>query len=85
METEGALNKSMGKAVERYSSLFKLPSYLNMISLLVLICIFGLLSSSYSTIIERKKEIGIIRTLGLKGREIDRLFILESLIIMISS
>lgn len=51
----------------------------------VFISIFGLLSSSYSTIIERKKEIGIIRTLGLKGREINRLFILESLIIMISS
>ena len=51
----------------------------------VFICIFGLLSSSYSTIIERKKEIGIIRTLGLKGKEINRLFIIESLIIMISS
>jgi len=33
----------------------------------IIICLFGLLSSSYSTIIERKKEIGIIRTLGLKG------------------
>jgi len=51
----------------------------------VVICLFGLLSSSYSTIIERKKEIGIIRTLGLKGKEIVRLFIIESLIIMISS
>ncbi len=51
----------------------------------VFICVFGLLSSSYSTIIERKKEIGIIRTLGLRGKEINRLFILESLIIMFSS
>jgi len=51
----------------------------------VIICLFGLLSSSYSTIIERKKEIGIIRTLGLKGKEIVRLFTIESLIIMISS
>ncbi len=51
----------------------------------VFICIFGLLSSSYSTIIERKKEIGIVRTLGLKGKDINRLFIIESLIIMISS
>ncbi|MFW9900155.1 MAG: ABC transporter permease [Candidatus Thorarchaeota archaeon] len=51
----------------------------------VFICIFGLLSSSYSTIIERKKEIGIVRTLGLKGRDINRLFIVESLIIMLSS
>jgi ABC-type antimicrobial peptide transport system permease subunit len=51
----------------------------------VIICLFGLLSSSYSTIIERKKEIGIIRTLGLKGKEIVRLFTIGSLIIMISS
>jgi len=44
-----------------------------------------LLSSSYSTIIERKKEIGIIRTLGLKGKDITKLFTIESLIIMLSS
>ena len=51
----------------------------------IVICIFGLLSSSYSMIIERKKEIGILRTLGLKGHEISRLFVIEALIIMISS
>ncbi len=51
----------------------------------ILICLFGLVSSSYSTIIERKKEIGILRTLGLKGKDINRLFVLESLIIMLSS
>ncbi len=68
------------------SAFFVLDTLFTLIALTtVFICIFGLLSSSYSTIIERKKEIGIIRTLGLKGREINRLFILESLIIMISS
>ncbi|TFF98453.1 MAG: FtsX-like permease family protein [Promethearchaeota archaeon] len=51
----------------------------------VIICLFGLLSSSYSSIIERKKEIGIVRTLGLKGKGINRLFIIEALIIMLSS
>ena len=51
----------------------------------IVICLFGLLSSSYSTIIERKREIGIIRTLGLKGRDINHLFTIESLIIMLSS
>jgi len=51
----------------------------------IIICLFGLLSSSYSTIIERKKEVGIIRTLGLKGKEIVRLFTIESLIILMSS
>jgi ABC-type antimicrobial peptide transport system permease subunit len=51
----------------------------------IIICLFGLFSSTYSTIIERKKEIGIIRTLGLKGKEISKLFTIESLIIMLSS
>lgn len=51
----------------------------------IVICLFGLLSSSYSAIIERKKEIGVIRTLGLKGKEINRLFTIEALIIMLSS
>ncbi|MFX1339196.1 MAG: ABC transporter permease [Promethearchaeota archaeon] len=51
----------------------------------VFICLFGILSSSYSTIMERKKEIGIIRTLGLKGKEMNRMFIIEALIIMLSA
>ncbi|MFX1365281.1 MAG: ABC transporter permease [Promethearchaeota archaeon] len=71
---------------QQQSAFFVIDVLFTLISLTtVFICIFGLLSSSYSTIIERKKEIGIIRTLGLKGKEINRLFILESLIIMISS
>jgi ABC-type antimicrobial peptide transport system permease subunit len=68
------------------SSFFVLDTLFTLIAMTtVLICIFGLLSSSYSTILERKKEIGIVRTLGLKSKEINRLFIIESLIILISS
>ncbi|MHA2280333.1 MAG: ABC transporter permease [Promethearchaeota archaeon] len=68
------------------SSFFVLETLFTLIALTtVFICIFGLLSSSYSTILERKKEIGIVRTLGLKGKDINRLFIIESLIILISS
>ncbi|MFX1595797.1 MAG: ABC transporter permease [Promethearchaeota archaeon] len=71
---------------QQRSAFFVLDTLFTLIALTtVFICVFGLLSSSYSTIIERYKEIGIVRTLGLKGREINRLFILESLIIMISS
>ena len=71
---------------QQQSAFFILDTLFSLIALTtVFICIFGLLSSSYSTIVERKKEIGIVRTLGLKGREINRLFIIESLIIMISS
>jgi len=71
---------------QQRSSFFVLDTLFTLIAMTtVFICIFGLLSSSYSTIIERKKEIGIVRTLGLKGKDINRLFIIESLIIMISS
>ncbi|MBY8989999.1 MAG: ABC transporter permease [Candidatus Lokiarchaeota archaeon] len=71
---------------QQQSAFFIIDTLFTLITMTtVFICIFGLLSSSYSTIIERKKEVGIIRTLGLKGREINRLFIIESLIIMLSS
>jgi ABC-type antimicrobial peptide transport system permease subunit len=71
---------------QQQSSFFILDTLFTLIAMTtVFICIFGLLSSSYSTIIERTKEIGIIRTLGLKGKEINRLFVIEALIIMVSS
>lgn len=80
------INNLIRSLAQQESAFFVLDILFTLIALTtVFICIFGLLSSSYSTIIERKKEIGIIRTLGLKGKEINRLFILESLIIMISS
>jgi ABC-type antimicrobial peptide transport system permease subunit len=80
------INNLVRTTAQQESAFFVLDILFTLIALTtVFICIFGLLSSSYSTILERKKEIGIIRTLGLKGREINRLFILESLIIMISS
>ncbi len=51
----------------------------------VFIALFGLISSSYSSIIERSREIGIIRVLGLHPKEVDQMFILENLILMLSS
>ncbi len=80
------LHNLVRSVAQQQSSFFVLDTLFTLIALTtVFICIFGLLSSSYSTIIERKKEIGIVRTLGLKGKEINRLFIIEALIVMISS
>ncbi|MFX1557951.1 MAG: ABC transporter permease, partial [Promethearchaeota archaeon] len=75
------------REVSQQQSLFSiLDTFFTMtLDATIVICLFGLISSSYSTIIERKKDIGIIRTLGLKGKEINRLFTMESLIIMLSS
>ncbi|TXT58065.1 MAG: conserved membrane protein of unknown function [Promethearchaeota archaeon] len=78
---------NLERNIRRQESLFTVLDTFFFLILIgtVFICLFGLLSSSYSTIIERKKEIGIVRTLGLKGKDINRLFILEALIIMLSS
>ena len=51
----------------------------------VFIALFGLISSSYSSILERSREIGIIRVLGLHPNEVDKMFILENLILMLAS
>jgi ABC-type antimicrobial peptide transport system permease subunit len=51
----------------------------------VLIGLFGLISSSYSSVLERRREIAIIRTLGLYPSEVSRMFQLESLILLLAS
>jgi len=78
---------NLERNIERQESLFEIMDVLFTLILMatVIICLFGLLSSSYSAILERKKEIGVIRTLGLKGRDINRMFIIEALIIMLAS
>ncbi len=78
---------NLEKMVEQQEQFFAIVDALftMILGATVFICLFGILSSSYSTIMERKKEIGIIRTLGLKGKEINRMFILEALIIMLSA
>ena len=55
------------------------------LSLTVIICMFGLFASSYSSILERKREIGVLRALGLRRNGVSRLFTVESVIILLSS
>ncbi|MBD3352048.1 MAG: FtsX-like permease family protein [Candidatus Lokiarchaeota archaeon] len=55
------------------------------LSFTIVICMFGLFASSYSSIIERKREIGILRALGLKRKGVGKFFTIESLIILLSS
>ncbi len=51
----------------------------------IVIGMFGLIASAYSSIIERKREIGIVRTLGLHGDEVTRLFTIENMILFLAS
>ena len=51
----------------------------------VMICLFGLLASTYSTILERRREVAVLRTLGLRGIGISTLFSLEAMITFLTS
>jgi ABC-type antimicrobial peptide transport system permease subunit len=51
----------------------------------IIICLFGLLSATYSTILERRREIAVIRTLGLRSGGVTTMFSLEALITFLSS
>jgi ABC-type antimicrobial peptide transport system permease subunit len=51
----------------------------------IIIAIFGLVSTMYAIMLERKFEIGILRSMGMKTKNVRNLFLIESLIIMLSS
>ncbi len=78
------------EGIEEAEENFRLVKYLFLVILIgtVIIAQFGLISSSYSAILERKREIGILRTLGLYGSgkvSVERMFFLENLILLLSS
>ncbi|MHA1297547.1 MAG: FtsX-like permease family protein [Promethearchaeota archaeon] len=47
----------------------------------IVTAIFGLISSMYAVMLERKFEIGILRALGMKIRNVRNLFLIESIIV----
>jgi len=51
----------------------------------VLVSLFGLLTSMYSTLLERMFEIGILRAMGLKPIEVRYMLMAESFTVMMSS
>lgn len=65
---------------ERQSALMEL-----ILMFTVIISIFGLISSMYAIMMERKFEIGILRSMGLKTRNVRNMFLIESMILMLSS
>lgn len=67
-------------ATENANALIELILYFS-----VLTCIFGLLSAMYATILERQFEIGILRSMGMRTRDLKRMFFYESMTIMLSA
>jgi len=55
------------------------------LSFTIMISIFGLVSSMYAIMLERKFEIGILRSIGMKTRNVRNMFLTESMIILLSS
>lgn len=51
----------------------------------MVICIFGLISTMYAIMLERKLEVGILRSMGMKAKNVRNMFLLESMIIMLSA
>lgn len=51
----------------------------------IIISIFGLVSSMYAIILERKFEIGILRSMGMKARNVRNMFLVESMIVLLSA
>ncbi|OLS13044.1 MAG: ABC-type transport system, involved in lipoprotein release, permease component [Promethearchaeota archaeon CR_4] len=51
----------------------------------VVISLFGLLSATYSTILERTLEIGILRAIGMKTHQVRRMFLAEAMVTMLSA
>ena len=70
----------MEDMTERQSFLMEI-----ILSFTIMISIFGLISSMYAIMLERKFEIGILRSMGMKNRNVRNMFLFESMIILLSS
>jgi ABC-type antimicrobial peptide transport system permease subunit len=70
----------LNQMTERQSFLMEV-----ILSFTIMISIFGLVSSMYAIMLERKFEIGILRSMGMKTRNVRNMFLLESMIILLSS
>jgi ABC-type antimicrobial peptide transport system permease subunit len=51
----------------------------------IMISIFGLISSMYAIMLERKFEIGVLRSMGMKARNVRNMFLIESLVLLLSA
>jgi ABC-type antimicrobial peptide transport system permease subunit len=55
------------------------------LSFTIMISIFGLVSNMYAIMLERKFEVGILRSMGMKSRNVQNMFLVESMILLLSS
>jgi len=70
----------LNEMYERQSTLMEIINWFA-----IAIAVFGLISSMYAVMLERKFEIGILRSVGMKVKNVRKLFLIESMILMLSS
>ncbi|MFX1481332.1 MAG: ABC transporter permease, partial [Promethearchaeota archaeon] len=70
----------MSDMTERQSFLMEI-----ILSFTIMISIFGLISNMYAILLERKFEIGILRSMGMKIRNVRNMFLIENMLILLSS
>ena len=70
----------MDSIMERQSTLMEV-----ILLFTIMISIFGLVSNMYAIILERKFEIGILRSMGMKKKNVRNMFLIESLVLMLSA
>jgi ABC-type antimicrobial peptide transport system permease subunit len=70
----------MNSVMERQSTLMEV-----ILLFTIMISIFGLVSNMYAIILERKFEIGILRSMGMKKKNVRNMFLIESLVLMLSA
>ncbi|MFW9826103.1 MAG: ABC transporter permease [Candidatus Thorarchaeota archaeon] len=70
-----------------FSSMTERQSFLMelILTFTIIISIFGLVSSMYAIVLERKFEIGILRSMGMKISNVRNMFLIESMIILLSA
>lgn len=78
-DTQGDIDAAQG-ALAKLQVVFQVVSYS-----LLLIGIFSLLTNLYASIRERSFEIGVLKAVGLRNAGILRMFLLESVVIALSS
>jgi ABC-type antimicrobial peptide transport system permease subunit len=70
----------MNEMFERQSTMLEIITWFA-----IAIAIFGLVSTMYAIMLERKFEIGILRSLGMKTRNVRNMFLIESILILLSA
>ena len=73
-------DKLISNSVDMLDLIFSANTYMALF-----LCLFSLIASMSTNIVEQTKEIGILRSLGLTKFEINKVYVYEALVLILSS